>query len=87
MPSLKAALVTGAGRRRIGGHVAEALAARGYALVVHYHTAAAEAEESVASLRARGVEAVALGADLTDERSAARWSIRPWPVSAGSTCW
>ncbi len=70
MPFTKAALVTGAGRRRVGWHVAEALAARGYALVVHYHTAAAEAAETVASFRARGVEAVALGADLTDERSA-----------------
>jgi len=66
----KVALVTGSGRRRIGWHVAEALAARGYALVIHYHTAAAEAAETVESFRARGVEAVALAADLTDERSA-----------------
>ena len=66
----KAALVTGSGRRRVGWHVAEALAARGYALVVHYHTAAAEAAETVEAFRARGVEAVAVQADLTDERSA-----------------
>ena len=39
----KVALVTGSGKRRIGWHVAEALAARGYALVVHYHTSATEA--------------------------------------------
>ena len=30
------ALVTGSGKRRVGWHVADALAARGYALVLHY---------------------------------------------------
>jgi pteridine reductase len=65
----KVALVTGSGRRRLGSYVAEALAARGYGLVVHYRTAAAEAADSVAAFRARGVEAIALQADLTDERS------------------
>ena len=38
--------------------------------MVHYHTAAAEAAETVETFRATGVEAVALAADLTDERSA-----------------
>ncbi len=66
----RVALVTGAGRRRVGWYVAEAMAARGYALAIHYHTAAAEAEEAVASFRARGVDSAAFGADLTDERSA-----------------
>jgi pteridine reductase len=66
----KVALVTGSGRRRVGWYVAEALAARGYDLVLHYRTAATEAAEGVAALRARGVEAVATQADLTDERSA-----------------
>jgi pteridine reductase len=63
------ALVTGSGKRRIGWHVAQALADRGYALIVHYHTSAVEAAETVEALRARGVEAVAIQADLTDERS------------------
>jgi pteridine reductase len=63
------ALVTGSAKRRIGWHVAHALAARGYALVIHYHTSAAPAAEAVASLQARGVQAVALPADLTDETS------------------
>jgi pteridine reductase len=62
-------LVTGSGKRRVGWHVAEALAARGYSLVVHYRTSQAEAMETVEGFRARGVEAVALQADLTDERS------------------
>jgi pteridine reductase len=61
------ALVTGSGRHRLGWHVADALAGRGYALVIHYHTSAAEAAETVAAFAARGVEAVALQADLTDE--------------------
>jgi pteridine reductase len=65
----KVALVTGSGKRRVGFHVAEALAARGYALVVHYRSSASEAAETVESFRSRGVEAVGLQADLTDERS------------------
>jgi pteridine reductase len=65
----KVALVTGSGKRRVGFHVAEALAARGYALAVHYRSSAKEAAETVESFLARGIEAVALQADLTDERS------------------
>jgi pteridine reductase len=65
----KVALVTGSGKRRVGWHVAEALAARGYALAVHYRSSAAEAAESVAAFRARGLDADAFGADLTDEQS------------------
>jgi pteridine reductase len=65
----KVALVTGSGKRRVGWHVAEALAARGYALVIHYRTSAAEAAQTVAALAGRGVEAIAVQADLTDEGS------------------
>jgi pteridine reductase len=67
MAECKVALVTGAGKRRVGWHVAEALAERGYALGVHYRSSAAEAEETVAELKKRGIEAIAIGADLTDE--------------------
>jgi pteridine reductase len=63
----RVALVTGSGKRRVGSFVAEALAERGYALVIHYRQSAAEAHASVAAFRQRGVEAIALGADLTDE--------------------
>jgi pteridine reductase len=69
MAQPRVALVTGSGKRRVGAHVAEALAARGYALAVHYRSSAAEAAESVAAFRARGVDAAAFGADLTDEES------------------
>jgi pteridine reductase len=65
----KVALVTGSGKRRVGFHVADALAARGYALAVHYRTSAAEAAATVEALRGRGVEALSLQADLTDEDS------------------
>src|SRR6266852_6208490 len=65
----KVALVTGSGKRRVGWHVAEALAARGYALAVHYRSSAAEAAQTVDAFRARGVDADAFGADLTDEQS------------------
>jgi pteridine reductase len=65
--SVKVALVTGSGKRRVGWHVADALAERGYALAVHYRTSAAEAMETVAHLQGKGATAVAFQADLTDE--------------------
>ncbi len=70
MGSGKVALVTGSGRRRIGSHVADALAERGYALVIHYHNSGKEAEEAVAGYQRRGIDAVALQADFTDEKAA-----------------
>jgi len=69
MPRRKVALVTGSGRQRIGWHVANALAAKGYALAIHYRNSAAEATETVASFRSQSVEAFGLQADLTDEKS------------------
>src|SRR5437868_7826202 len=65
--TLKVALVTGSGKRRVGWHVADALADRGYAIVVHYHSSLAEATDTVAYLKRKGVTAVALQADLTQE--------------------
>jgi pteridine reductase len=61
------ALVTGSGPRRIGWHVADAFAARGYALALHYRTSAAAAQASVAEFAGRGVEAIALPADVSNE--------------------
>ncbi|HWY85243.1 MAG TPA: SDR family oxidoreductase [Gemmataceae bacterium] len=65
----KVALVTGAGKRRVGAHVADALAKRGYALAIHYRSSAAEANEAVALYKSQGVEAMAVQADLTDEKA------------------
>jgi pteridine reductase len=66
---LKVALVTGSGKRRVGAHVAEALARRGYALAVHYRTSATEAAETIAGLEKLGAKAIALQADLSDEKT------------------
>jgi pteridine reductase len=70
MNTTRVALVTGSGKRRVGWHVADALARRGYGLVVHYNRSAADATETIAAFRERGVEAIAVGADLTDETAA-----------------
>jgi pteridine reductase len=67
--SLKVALVTGAGKRRVGWHIANALAERGYALAIHYHSSATEAAETLASFLARGVSAFGVQADLVDEQA------------------
>jgi pteridine reductase len=68
MTERKVALVTGSGKKRIGYHVAAALAARGYALVVHYRTSAAEAAETAEEFaRAHGVPVHVAGADLANE--------------------
>jgi pteridine reductase len=61
------ALVTGSGKRRVGWHIADALAKRGYHLVVHYRNSAAEAADTVNHLRQYGIDALALQADLADE--------------------
>jgi len=61
------ALITGAGKKRIGWHIAQALAERGYRLAIHYRTSQSEAEETVRELKTRGLEALAVGADLREE--------------------
>jgi len=69
MVSERVALVTGSGRRRVGWHVAQALAGRAYGLSVHYRTAASEAQATVVDLEKRGVAGLAVQADLTDDRA------------------
>jgi pteridine reductase len=63
------ALITGSGKRRVGWHVANLLASRGYRLALHYRTSAAETAESLAQFQAQGVEAAAFQADLTSEQA------------------
>jgi pteridine reductase len=60
----RVALVTG-GAVRVGRALVEALSAEGMRLVVHYHASRDPAEALVGEIRARGGEAVALGADLS----------------------
>ena len=64
------ALVTG-GAKRLGRAMSLYLAQRGYDVAVHYHGSAEAGDETVAELRAMGVQAVALGADLLDEEATA----------------
>lgn len=61
----RVAVVTGAGKR-LGRALAEAIAAQGADLVVHYGKSRAAAEEVAAGARALGRRAVAVGAELTD---------------------
>lgn len=67
--SIKGKLVIIAGgAKNLGGRVARDLAAHGaQAIAIHYNSAAsqADAEETVAALRAAGAQAVAFQADLT----------------------
>ena len=62
--------MTGAGKR-IGQAFAEALAADGWFVFVHYHQSAAEAHETVRRIRAGGGAAKAVRADLGSARAAA----------------
>ncbi|MCA0317966.1 MAG: SDR family oxidoreductase [Proteobacteria bacterium] len=59
------ALVTG-GARRIGAAIVEALAAAGYAVVIHANRSMAEAEALAAAIAARGGRAAVVRADLAE---------------------
>ena len=65
----KVALVTGSGKKRVGWHVADALAERGFALALHYRTSLAQAAESAAAFQRRGIEVLSVQANLADEAS------------------
>ena len=65
-PAPGTALVTGAARR-IGRAIALDLGARGWAVAVHYGTAAAEAHEVVREIAESGGRGEAIQADLRDE--------------------
>lgn len=63
-----AALVTGAARR-VGRAIALGLAADGWAVAVHYNSGARDARSAVAAIERAGGRAVAIKADLRDERA------------------
>ncbi|WP_309629918.1 SDR family oxidoreductase [Brevundimonas sp.] len=65
-PQRGAALVTG-GARRIGRAIVLALAARGHDVAIHNRDSVADAEHLAGEVRALGVRAAVLSADLTDE--------------------
>jgi NAD(P)-dependent dehydrogenase (short-subunit alcohol dehydrogenase family) len=59
------ALITG-GAKRIGAVITSSLAAKGYAVVIHFHSSEHEAEALAASLRSLGHQAAILQADLAN---------------------
>ena len=61
----KVALVTGAGRR-VGRAIADALSREGMRSAIHYNESREGADDLCAEISARGGEAEAFGADLTD---------------------
>lgn len=63
----RVALVTGAGKRRVGNMIARTLAARGYSIALTYNRSAGEAQETVVSLKEQGVAAQAFQADVSVE--------------------
>jgi pteridine reductase len=69
---VKVALITGSGKRRIGNAVAEALAARGYSIALHYNRSAEDAQESVAEFRRHGTQIEAFQADISQENEVER---------------
>jgi NAD(P)-dependent dehydrogenase (short-subunit alcohol dehydrogenase family) len=67
----RAALVTGAAKR-IGRAIALALAEAGFAVAIHYRNSADEAERTADAVRARGVAAALVRADLAREAEVQR---------------
>lgn len=67
----KVALVTGAARR-LGRHIALALARHGWDIAVHYRNSATEARETINQIEALGRRAIGLSCDLGDETAVGR---------------
>ncbi len=61
------ALITGSGRRRVGNVIARCLADEGYAIALHYHSSAEEAEATLRDFRAVGVDCDAFSANVAVE--------------------
>jgi pteridine reductase len=68
----RVALVTGAGKRRVGNVIARSLAARGYSIALNYHFSKQEAQETVIGLKEQGVVAEAFQADVSLEADVQR---------------
>ncbi len=71
MMSAKTVLVTGAAKR-LGRAIALHLAGAGWNVAIHYHDSADEAESAAQAVRALGVKAATLKADLSREEETAQ---------------
>jgi pteridine reductase len=71
---MRVAVVTGSGKKRVGYHVAKALATDGYAVALHYRSSAAEAQQVKLELRNLGAECEAYQANLADEDDVRKFS-------------
>jgi len=71
-PTTRVALITGAGRHRVGSVIAATLAARGYQIALGYHRSAEAAQETIARFHQQGVRAQAFHADVSVEAEADR---------------
>ena len=77
----KVVLITGG--RRVGSALARMLASRGANLAMTYHTSRETIEQTIAEVQARGVQGLAVGADLSDAaagrtgRGRGRRAVRP----------
>jgi pteridine reductase len=65
----KVALITGAGAPRLGNAIARTLASRSYRVVLHANSSLDAAQRTADELTAAGGEAIALAADLRDDRA------------------
>lgn len=82
MSGSRVALVTG-GAVRVGRAISSALAEDGYRLVVHYNSSSGSADDLVDEIRAKGGEAVAIGADLADVEAVRRLAHEAQDVFGG----
>jgi pteridine reductase len=71
-PESKVAFITGSGAKRVGNSIARALAARGYAVVVHANRSVAEAHETAREVAAEGTATLVVIGDLSDEPTVER---------------
>lgn len=68
---MKVVLITGAGSG-LGAGIAEAVAAEGYAVAINYRSGASSADALVSQIKAKGGQAVAIHADVSDEKEVKR---------------
>ncbi len=67
---LPVTLITG-GAKRIGSHIAQDLAARGYPVIIHCNRSTTQAEVLAQRIRDKGGKAAVVSADLSDDKQVA----------------